>query len=147
MIPHDFAPFIIAAVHERRSLGELYTWPKFQAWGLLAVQEGAVRLQLAQGSQLNVTEGQVVLAQPGRVQGLNLPVGARYLRLTFDVRPRQRCLTRDKRSWKAVDQTPQPDAQALWGRDLPLLIPDACNARTKILIRVVTDRWWRGMSH
>jgi AraC-like DNA-binding protein len=122
-------------------------WPVFGCWGLLVLEDGGLLLHPSGAADpVPVPEGSVVLGQPGRIEAYSESRLVRYRRIEFDVVPRPlQPQPRQPLAWMPSGvQAPQPDAVALWGVALPLLLPESLHAASLNLAREITDRWWQG---
>lgn len=89
--------------------------------------------------------GGVYCVQAGQTPEIEYSPSDRSLSIDFTVVTTQLERTEGKRATRmAIEAESQPSADAVWGFDIPMIIPEDLWGWTLARLRLITGIWWRG---
>ena len=123
--------------------GETVVAQHLPAYALLAVEEGAHRVRLGADEQ-RLCAGECCLLLPDRPYHHLLAPQARLLYVVFSVTFERLVVKGGNNTLKLrPGAAPQPPPVAIWGVDLPFLIPTGLQDQARQSLRAICELWWR----
>lgn len=143
-----FCPWIHAADDQVRPSAWSVLQRRLTHW-LVVYSRAGTEVLLVDGQTHQVAEGGSYVIQPGQLADLNSPRGSQPYWIHFDLRfDSQRRAHPHAQAYDsevtARSAWLQPDAQALWGVDMPVVVPVPLVPRFASEIPVIIQRWRSG---
>lgn len=141
MLYGAYGPYIHAGSHNRY-FGLHLSYAAGSHYALWVIEDGAAELT-EDGVRRTLVLPAGILMTPGRRLHLETPPASTWYRLAFDAVycPRKRAAR--GRAFVPVRPVTQPGTQAVWGVDLPALVPRELLPSCRRMLRQCCALWWQ----
>jgi len=146
--PHVLAGSFSRRLSGRRAPGKPHPYGSYPWYSTWMVDQGPFRVREVEGAWLELEGPVAVVLPPYSGDRIDLPVSTLFSWVEWGVVNLRRIpRTGGGPAGKYLPGKEQPSPQAVWGVELPLLVPDSLLEATRTMLFRVNTLWWRTPFH